>query len=165
MESIKDKIEKLRDIIRYHDRKYYVDNAPEISDQEYDKLMHQLIKLEKEHPEFITPDSPTQRVGGEPSKEFPAVKHKVPMLSMDNTYSAEELREFDKRVKRFLGESDVEYVVELKMDGVSVSVIYENGIFVKGSTRGDGVQGDDVTANLKTITRNPINKKPGLSNL
>lgn len=154
--EIRNKIEKLREKIQRHDRFYYTDNKPEISDQQYDALVKSLEKLEKEHPQFITPLSPTQRVSGEPTKIFKTVKHKVPMLSMDNTYSHEELREFDKRVKKNLGEDKIEYVVELKIDGVSVSVLYDNGIFTTGSTRGDGETGDDVSANLKTIRSIPL---------
>lgn len=165
-ESVAKKIEKLREEIRQHDYKYYVENSPVISDEAYDKLMRELIELEKSHPELVTPDSPTQRVGGEPAcaaggasrhlEGFKTVKHRVPMLSMDNTYSADELREFDARVKRFLKSDEVDYVVELKIDGVSVSLTYEDGLFVRGATRGDGENGDDVTANLKTIRAIPL---------
>jgi DNA ligase (NAD+) len=154
--DIKNQIEKLKSEIRRHDRLYYVDNRPEISDQQYDVLLKKLQRLEEDHPEFVTPDSPTRRVAGEPTKAFKTVRHKVPMLSMDNTYSHEELEEFDRRVKKNLGEDKVEYVVELKIDGVSVSILYENGKFSAGSTRGDGETGDDVSVNLKTIRSIPL---------
>lgn len=151
------RIEELRKLICLHDRLYYVENNPEISDFEYDKLMRELGEIEKEHPELIVPESPTQRVGGEPIKGFKTVKHLTAMLSMDNTYSAGELRDFDKRVKKNLKGEPVEYTVELKIDGASVSLLYKNGVFDAGSTRGDGVSGDDVTHNLKTIKSIPLN--------
>ena len=156
MKDIKNRIEKLREQIRKHDYKYYVENKPEVLDQAYDKLMHQLIELETLHPQFITPDSPTQRVSGQPVEGFPKAKHKVAMLSMDNTYSADEIREFDKRVKKNLPAQTVSYVVELKIDGVSVSLVYENGQLQKGATRGDGLTGDDATQNLRTIGAIPL---------
>jgi len=149
-------IEKLRNLIREHDYKYYVENKPEISDYEYDLLMQKLIKLEKENPSLITPDSPTQRVAGQPIKEFATVRHRTPMLSIENTYSPEELREFDERIRKNLPGERIEYVVELKIDGVSVSLLYENGVLKQGSTRGDGLYGDDITLNLKTIKAIPL---------
>jgi len=148
--------DRLRTQIRRHDRLYYVEAAPEISDQEYDRLVAALRGLEAEFPQLVTPDSPTQRVAGEPLKTFPVVRHRVPMLSMDNTYSHEELRAFDARVRKFLGGEAVSYVVELKFDGVSVSLTYEDGRFRRGATRGDGEQGDDITANLNTIRAIPM---------
>ena len=156
MKEIKEKIEKLQDLIRQHDYKYYVENRPEISDQDYDKLMRQLQDMEKANPELITPDSPTQRVSEKPVASFPKIEHKVPMLSMDNTYSAEELLDFDKRVKKNLPGQTISYVVELKIDGLSVSLVYTNGKFNKGATRGDGVTGDDITQNLRTIQAIPL---------
>ena len=153
-------VEQLRAEVRRHDRLYYVEAKPEVSDQEYDRLLRRLGELERQFPDLITPDSPTQRVGGEPLKTFPVVRHRVPMLSMDNTYSHEELREFDARVRKFLGQEAVSYVVELKFDGVSVSLTYRQGRFVRGATRGDGVQGDDVTSNLKTIRSIPLVLEP-----
>ncbi len=149
-------IEKLRDTIRYHERKYYVDAAPEISDYDFDQLMKKLEALEAEHPELVTPDSPTQRVGGEPLSKFETVKHRQPMLSIDNTYSYGELREFDARVKRWLKTRDVQYVVELKIDGVAMALWYEEGVLVRGITRGNGVQGDDVTQNVRTVRDVPL---------
>ncbi|NUO07568.1 MAG: NAD-dependent DNA ligase LigA [Candidatus Brocadia sp.] len=161
--TIKEKIEQLRGIIRYHDRKYYVENNPEITDYEYDQLLKELQQLEKLHPDLITPDSPTQRVGGEPLTQFPAVEHRIPMLSIDNTYSDEELEEFDRRIKRMAeinARQDIEYVVELKIDGVAITLWYEKGLFVRGATRGDGFKGDDVTANLRTIRQIPLKLQP-----
>jgi len=155
-DTIQEKIERLREKIRHHDYLYYVKNEPEIPDFEYDKLMEELIRLEKEHPELITPDSPTQRVGGEPTKEFPTVTHDVEMLSLSNTYSEGEILEFDKRIQGLLSGEEYNYVAELKIDGVAVSLIYENGLLVRGATRGDGVRGDDITNNLKTIKAIPL---------
>ncbi len=152
----KKKIGKLRREIEHHNRKYYLDAKPEISDFEYDQLMRELIDLEKQFPDLLTSDSPSQRVGGSPLKEFKTVEHKIPMLSMDNTYSFDELREFNERVKKGLGQSDVQYFIEEKIDGVSISLTYKNGLFVLGATRGDGRFGDDVTENLKTIRTIPL---------
>mgnify|MGYP001576075775 CR=1 FL=1 len=154
--DIKKKIEELKKQITRHNKKYYADNKPEISDSEYDGLMDELKKLEDSHPEFTSPDSPTQRVGGEALKEFKTVEHRVPMLSMDNTYSSKEIEEFDERVRKNLEIAKLNYVVELKIDGVSISLLYENGKFIRGATRGDGVKGDDVTLNLKTIKSLPL---------
>src|SRR5271166_1615632 len=141
--KVEHEIEKLRDEINRHNRLYYLDAAPEISDREYDRLMTRLMELETEHPELISPDSPSQRVGGAPLAEFASVSHAVPMLSIDNTYNYEELREWDARVRRGLNPGEpVAYVVELKVDGVAVSLRYEEGKFVLGATRGDGERGD-----------------------
>ena len=153
-------IRSLREQIRHHNWRYYVLDQPEISDLEYDRLMQRLIELEGIHPELITEDSPTQRIGGEPLTRFSSVRHSRPMLSLANTYSRDELKEFDKRVAKGLPDQAYEYVVELKMDGVAVSLIYENGRFVRGATRGDGVNGDDITANLKTIRSIPLLLEP-----
>lgn len=161
--TIKEKIEQLRETIRYHDRKYYVENNPEITDYEYDQLVKELQHLEKAHPELITPDSPTQRVGGEPLTQFATIEHKIPMLSIDNTYSDEELKEFDLRIKRMAdidAHRDIEYVVELKIDGLAITLWYEHGLFVRGATRGDGFKGDDVTANLRTVRQIPLKLEP-----
>ncbi|MBN2029090.1 NAD-dependent DNA ligase LigA [bacterium] len=149
-------IERLRQKIREHDHRYYVLNEPTLSDYEYDMLMEHLIRLEKQHPEWITPDSPTQRVGGEPTKAFPPVIHEIPMLSLGNTYTQEELYDFEKRIKNILPGEAFEYVVELKFDGVAVSLIYQQGRYVLGATRGDGVRGDNITENLKTIRSIPL---------
>ncbi|MCK4860218.1 MAG: NAD-dependent DNA ligase LigA, partial [Candidatus Omnitrophica bacterium] len=149
-------IEKLRNLIREHDYKYYVENKPQISDYDYDMLMQRLAKLEKENPELISSDSPTQRVAGQSVQQFASVEHKTAMLSIENTYSPEELKEFDKRVRKNLPNEKIEYVAELKIDGVSVSLLYENGVLKKGSTRGDGLYGDDITLNLRTIKAIPL---------
>lgn len=150
----KKEIEKLRKEINHHNYKYYVENSPIISDFEFDQLLKKLESLEEQFPELITPDSPTQRVGGEPLEGFITVEHKVAMLSLDNTYTYDELREFDERVKKNVGE--VEYVVEPKIDGAGVALLYENGVLVRGATRGDGRQGDDITSNLRTIRSIPL---------
>ena len=155
------KIEKLRAALRDHDYKYYVLSQPSISDFEYDQLMDQLLSLETQHPELITPDSPSQRVGGEPTKEFPTVTHEVPMLSLSNTYSEQELLDFDKRVRDILGRQSYRFIAELKIDGVAISLVYRNGIFVRGATRGDGTQGDDISGNLKTIRSIPLRVENG----
>lgn len=155
------RIGQLRRELEHHNYLYFVENAPEIGDQQYDRLMRELIDLEKENPELVTPNSPSQRVGGEPLRAFGTVRHSVPMLSIDNTYSAEELREFDGRVRKGLDSGEVHYVVEPKMDGVAVSLRYERGEFVLGATRGDGSRGDNVTANLRTIRAIPLQLRSG----
>jgi len=160
-EEAKKRIEELRKLIRHHDYLYYVLNKPEISDAEYDKLMRELQQLEEMYPEFITPDSPTQRVGAPPAEEFKTVAHLKPMLSLDNAFNEEEMRRFDERIKRELGKEDVAYVAEPKLDGLSVELVYENGVFVRGSTRGDGYNGEDVTENLKTIRAVPLRLREG----
>ena len=152
----KKKIERLRKEIRHHDHLYYVLDKPEISDREYDKLFRELEEIEKQFPDLVTADSPTQRVGGEPLKSFKTVTHKTPLLSLDNVMGEEELMEFDRRVREGLGEDKVEYVCELKMDGLAVAMTYKKGKFVVGSTRGDGVHGEDITSNLKTIKAIPM---------
>jgi DNA ligase (NAD+) len=155
-QTIEKEIEDLRARIRRHDHLYYVLNRPSISDREYDLLYRKLNDLEKAHPELVTPDSPTQRVGGEIAKSFSVVKHMAAMQSLDNTYSAEELREFDERVAKNLKGEKYEYVTELKFDGVSISLLYKDGKFLRGATRGDGFEGEDVSANLKTIRSIPL---------
>jgi DNA ligase (NAD+) len=152
----KKQIEQLRREIRKHDYLYYVLNQPQISDRQYDKLFAELKELEQANPQFITPDSPTQRVSERPIEGFTTVRHSVPMLSMDNTYNAEELRAFDERVRKQLGSADYDYVVELKIDGLAISLRYENGRLVTAATRGDGEVGDDVTANVRTIKAVPL---------
>jgi DNA ligase (NAD+) len=154
--SVEKEIEKLRNDIRYHEYRYYVLDNPEISDFEFDKLMRRLQELEAQNPELVTPDSPTQRVGGQPAEEFPKVQHSVPMLSLDNTYSVDEIKDFDRRVRELSGRSKVEYVGELKLDGLSMALTYEDGVLTHGVTRGDGVEGEDVTANVKTIRSVPL---------
>ena len=154
--NIQPKIDSLRDKIRYHEHRYYVQDAPEISDSEFDKLMEQLKKLEAEHPELVTPDSPTQRVGGKPREGFAKVRHSAPMLSLDNTYNEEELRGWERRVHELSGRKDVEYVCELKLDGMSLALHYDNGHLVRGLTRGDGTTGEDVTLNVRTVRSVPL---------
>ena len=145
-------VEALRVEIEGHDRRYYVEASPTISDREYDRLMERLLAIEAEHPDLATPDSPTRRVGGRPLDEFVTVTHAVPMLSIENTYDFAEVREWDARVRKGLNPGEVvRYAVELKVDGVAVSVRYEEGRLVLGATRGDGAQGDDVSANLRTV--------------
>lgn len=154
--NLQQKIQKLRQIINICDYYYYVKDESLISDYEYDKLFAELKKLEEEHPELVTPDSPTQRVGGEPLKEFRNVAHKKPMLSLSNTYSFEEVKDFDRRVKELLEGEEVQYYTELKYDGVAISVHYENLMYSLAVTRGDGFSGDDVTLNVKTIKNLPL---------
>ena len=150
-------IKLLRSTINHHNIQYYVYDDPVISDSEYDKLMQDLLHLEKENPALITSDSPTQRVGGPPLTAFNTITHKIPMLSLANAMNIEELKEFDKQVKKGLGiENDVEYVAETKLDGLAVELVYEKGIFIHGSTRGDGTRGEDITQNLKTIRGIPL---------
>ncbi len=147
---------ELAEQLREHDHRYYVLSAPTISDQKYDALMRELSDLETAYPELKTTDSPTQRVGGEPTKEFPTVRHNVPMLSLGNTYSEEELIDFDRRVASLLEGEPYRYVAELKIDGVAISLQYVDGVLTRGATRGDGTQGDEVTNNLRTIRSIPL---------
>ena len=149
-------IQRLREQIRGHDRLYYVQGRPEISDRRYDRLMDELKALEAEHPDLVTPDSPTQRVAGRPVEGFASVTHAEPMLSIDNTYNADELREFDARVRKTLGDEEFHYLVDPKIDGVAASLRYEDGQLVLAATRGDGRTGDDVTANVRTIRSVPL---------
>ena len=155
-DKIKKRVEKLREQIHHHDYKYYVENNPEISDYEYDQLLRELKQLEEKYPSLKSPTSPTQRVGGQPVEGFPTIEHKIAMLSLDNTYSEEEVREYERRLHRELPGEEFQWVVELKIDGVSISLIYEDGEFVRGSTRGDGRVGDDITPNLRTIHTIPL---------
>jgi DNA ligase (NAD+) len=155
-ESVKNRIEALRNKIEYHNYKYYIENSPEISDLEFDRFLKELQELEKQNPELITPDSPTQRVGGQPIEGFRQVPHRVAMLSIENTYSEVEVREFDSRVQRLIEGEKPFYVVEHKIDGVSASLLYEKGRFTLGLTRGDGARGDDITHNLRTVRDIPL---------
>jgi DNA ligase (NAD+) len=153
------RIERLREQIRHHDRKYYVEAAPEITDLEYDRLVAELQSLEQKHPELVTADSPTRRIGDEPVSALEAVRHRVPMLSIDNTYSPEDLAAWGKRVEKLLAEADagpIRWVLELKIDGVAVSLTYERGLLSLGATRGNGVVGDDITHNVRTIHGVPL---------
>jgi DNA ligase (NAD+) len=154
--DVEKKIEALREKIRRHEYLYYVLDQPEISDADFDKLMRDLKDLEAEHPELITGDSPTQRVGGKPREGFVKVPHSSPMLSLDNTYSEEELRGWERRVHELSGQNDVDYVCELKLDGMSLALIYEDGKLVRGITRGDGSVGEDVTLNVRTVRSVPL---------
>lgn len=155
--SAEERILVLRKMIQQYDYEYYVLAQPSISDFDYDQLVKELEKLEHENPELITSDSPTQRVSGQPVKEFATVRHRHPMLSLANTYNEQEFRDFDQRVRSGLGSDEtVEYVVELKIDGIAISLLYEDGVLTRGVTRGDGLQGDDITNNLKTIRSIPL---------
>ncbi len=156
--------EELRNLLNYHSIKYYVDDSPEIEDDEYDKLLRELEEIEEKHPNLLTADSPTQRVGGMSLSSFSSVTHKVPMESLQDAFSFDELRAFDKRVSSLLGES-IMYSVEPKIDGLSVSLEYEKGIFVRGSTRGDGITGEDITENLKTIKSIPLKLRKHIPSL
>jgi DNA ligase (NAD+) len=159
-ERVKKRMRELVDLITYHDAKYYVEDNPEVSDYEYDMLVKELRDLEGKHPRLMLPDSPTQRVSGRPLDEFPQVEHKVAMLSLDNCYGEQELREFDARVRKWLKDEPVEYVVELKIDGLGIALMYEEGALARGATRGDGRVGEDVTQNIKTIRSIPLRLKP-----
>ncbi len=157
--EIKARVEELRREINHHNTLYYVLDKPSITDAQYDRLMQELIQLEGAHPELIIPDSPTQRVGGQVQQGFQAVPHRVPMLSLGNAFGEGDLREFDRRVRTLLPGEEVEYVVELKIDGLAVSLWYENGLLVRGATRGDGEYGEDITANLRTVKAIPLRLK------
>jgi len=151
------RIEEIKLLLNRYDYEYYVLAQPTIDDYEYDRLMKELEGLEQDHPQNITPDSPTQRVSGQPTKTFKTAQHQFPMLSLANTYNKDEFMEFDKRVRSGLREDEaVSYVAELKIDGVAASLLYENGLLTRGVTRGDGLQGDDITNNIKTIRSIPL---------
>ncbi|HVZ18543.1 MAG TPA: NAD-dependent DNA ligase LigA, partial [Terriglobales bacterium] len=154
-DSVQQQIDALRENIRHHEYRYYVLDDPEISDADFDLLMRELKKLEAEHPELITPDSPTQRVGGKPREGFVKVPHSVPMLSLDNAYNEEELRDWERRVEELTGQKQVEYVCELKLDGLSMALHYADGQYQRAITRGDGSVGEDVTPNVRTIRSVP----------
>ncbi|MBD3286808.1 NAD-dependent DNA ligase LigA [candidate division WOR-3 bacterium] len=158
--DVRKRIQKLREEINYHNHRYYVLDDPVISDSEYDTLLKELEKLEVEYPDLVTPDSPTQRVGGKPLDSFSQVRHKFPMMSLDNTYSKEDLAEFDRRIKEAVGPQA--YVIQQKIDGVAVSLRYEDGVFIQGATRGDGTTGDDITQNLRTIQQIPLRLMDGI---
>jgi DNA ligase (NAD+) len=158
-----DRITRLREEIRHHEERYYVHNDPEIADDTFDALIKELEALEREHPDLVTPDSPTQRVAGRPVEGFATTEHLVPMLSLDNAYNEDELRAFDERVRKGagIGGAHVPYVAELKIDGLSIALTYENGRLVRGATRGDGVRGEDVTSNVRTIKAIPLALRGG----
>ncbi|MFN3195305.1 MAG: NAD-dependent DNA ligase LigA [Chlorobiota bacterium] len=157
MKEIQEKYNNLKEKVKKHSYLYYVKNQPEVSDREFDSLFDELLEMEANHPELVTADSPTQRVGGEPVEGFETVEHSHPMLSLQNTYSREEVEDFDKRVKKILGDVDFTYTAELKFDGVALSLVYESGKLVRAVTRGDGYKGDDITPNAKTIKSIPLN--------
>src|ERR1700680_4487613 len=163
LNKLQTEVTHLREQINRHNYRYYVLDDPEVTDSEYDRMMRQLETLEREHPELLTPESPTQRVGAKPSEKFAVVVHRKMMLSLANAMDPEEMVEFDQRIKRFLkNDGDVEYVAEVKLDGLAVELIYEDGRLTTGSTRGDGVNGEDVTTNIRTIRSVPLrlNKPP-----
>ncbi len=163
-EQAQARIEELRRLIEYHNYRYYVLDQPEISDEEYDRLFRELVELEGQFPDLITPDSPTQRVGAPPLEAFPEHAHREPMLSLDNAFGEEELLEFDRRIKRFLDmspDAEIEYTCELKIDGLAVALTYENGVLTVGATRGDGYRGEDVTPNIRTIRQIPLRLRTG----
>ncbi len=165
LERARSRMRELADSISYHDDRYYLEDNPEITDFEYDQLFAELKALEVKFPGLVLPESPTQRVSGKPLDRFPQVEHRAAMLSLDNCYSPEELREFDSRVRKWLGSESVEYVAELKIDGLGIALLYEDGVLVRGATRGDGLIGEDVTSNIKTIRSIPLrlNRESGLS--
>ncbi|HNS77459.1 MAG TPA: NAD-dependent DNA ligase LigA [Syntrophorhabdus sp.] len=154
--EIKERIEKLKGQLEYHNYRYYVLDDPVVSDTEYDRLMTELVALEENHPEFLSPNSPTQRVGAKPLAEFETVTHTIPMLSLQNAMELDEVAEFDRRIKKLLRINDVDYVMEVKIDGLAVELVYLNGEFTTGSTRGDGFTGEDITQNLRTIKSIPM---------
>jgi len=157
LEQLEGEAQSLREQLNHHNYRYYVLDDPEITDTEYDRLMRRLEELEQAYPELRTRDSPTQRVGAAPSQEFGVVRHRRMMLSLGNAMNADEMLEFDRRIKRFLRSDDeVEYVAEVKLDGLAVELVYEDGLLTGGSTRGDGIQGEDVTQNIRTIKSIPL---------
>ncbi len=162
-ERIEKRVRKLVDLINFHNYRYYVLDSPQISDYDYDLLMKELVELEHKHPQFKYPDSPTQRVGGEVSKGFNEVVHSSPKLSLSNVFDEGDIKDFDARVKRLLAVNEVEYVVELKIDGLTVILNYENGFLIRGATRGDGIRGEDITFNLKTIRTIPLRLKESVN--
>src|SRR5262249_6750126 len=153
------KIESLRAVLRFHEHRYYILNDPLVSDFEYDQLFKALERIEKEDPSLISIDSPTQRVAKGLTKDFPTVQHLAPMLSLDNSYNSDDLIDFDRKARELTGIDKIEYCVEPKFDGASISLIYEDNILVRGATRGDGVQGDDITTNIKQIRSIPLSAK------
>ena len=157
MEKIVRELKDLREKIRHHNYRYYVLDDPEISDAEYDRLFQRLLDIERAYPDLVTPDSPSQRVGAEPGEAFGEVRHRVPMLSLENGFDEKAVQDFDARIRRFLNEDiPIEYTAEPKMDGVAVELVYEKGALSVASTRGDGVVGEDITRNIKTILSVPI---------
>src|SRR5437660_2278575 len=160
--SVKKEIEELREKLRYHEYRYYVLDDPEISDAAYDRMMNRLKELEAAHPELVTPDSPTVRVGGAPRDGFQKVQHARPMLSLDNAFSYDALRDWHRRVREGSGQEKIEYIAEHKFGGMSISLQYEDGVLVRGATRGDGTTGEDVTPNVKTNRSTPLRVDAGV---
>src|SRR6478672_13884919 len=160
-QSAEKRIKELRDQLNRANHLYYIESRPELTDREYDKLMQELIDLETAHPDLRSPDSPTQRVGGDVQTELKPVRHAVPMMSIDNTYNEAEIRAFDERVRKLLGGDQPAYVLEPKIDGTSINLRYENGRLVLAATRGRGNVGDDVTVNARTIKSIPLNLRVG----
>ncbi|MBQ3205182.1 MAG: NAD-dependent DNA ligase LigA, partial [Peptococcaceae bacterium] len=156
LQEAKNRLEALKKEIAYHDRQYYVLDNPEISDYQYDGLMRELLAIEAQYPELLTADSPSQRVGGEALKQFESYTHRNPLLSLMNAYGTDDLREFHQRILNDLGTDTVEYAVEYKIDGLSIALYYENGVLQNGVTRGDGITGEDVTANVRTVKNIPL---------
>jgi DNA ligase (NAD+) len=154
--EVRQRVEKLKGLINYHNYRYYVLDSPEISDAEYDKLMLELKQLEETHPELITPDSPTQRVGAAPVEAFGVVEHPQPLLSLANAFSNEELEAWYRRASNLLGGRDTDFVCELKIDGLAVALTYINGLLEVGATRGDGFRGENITQNLRTVKSIPL---------
>ena len=157
--------EELRRLLHHHSYAYYILDRPEITDADYDRLFNELKELEAAHPDLVTPDSPTQRVGGTVAEGFASVQHRVPMLSLDNAYTADEIREFEARLQRALPGASFTYVCEPKVDGLGVALLYEKGRLVRGATRGDGRMGEDVTQNLKTVRTIPLRLRGPLADL
>ncbi|MGE0135711.1 MAG: NAD-dependent DNA ligase LigA, partial [Dehalococcoidia bacterium] len=156
LEEARLRVEELRSLVRYHDYRYHVLNQPEIGDSEYDRIFRELVDLEARFPELVTPDSPTQRVSGEPSPAFGVVVHREPMLSLGNVFDGDELRAWHARVARLLERDDFAMVCEPKIDGLAISLIYQQGRLAVGATRGDGLRGEDITNNLRTIRSLPL---------
>ncbi|MBP1601112.1 MAG: ligase, partial [Acidobacteria bacterium] len=155
------RVAELRKEIEFHNYRYHVLNDPVISDEEYDRLFRELLELEAEYPELSSPDSPSRRIGAEPQEKFRKVEHRRPMLSLANAFDEEELRAFNKRIVNLLQSDDIDFVTELKIDGIAVTMTYERGVFVQGATRGNGLAGEDITANLKTIKAIPLRFRSG----
>src|SRR2546425_6056859 len=160
--NVRKEIEELREKLRYHEYRYYVLDDPEISDAAYDRVMNRLKELEAAHPELVTPDSLTVRVGGAPREGFSTVRHARPMMSLDNAFSYEALRDWDRRVREGSGQQKIEYIAEHKFDGLSISLQFEDGVLARGVTRGDGTTGEDVTPNVKTIRSIPLRVEAGV---
>jgi DNA ligase (NAD+) len=163
MNDIENRINKLRDEIRKHEYQYYVLDQPLVNDAEFDTLMKELIKLEAKNPELIVPDSPTQRVGGAPLQSFNTIRHRKPLLSLDNAFSLQELRDFERRISRVT--ESMAYMTELKIDGVSIALVYENGVLINAATRGDGQVGEDVTSNVRTVKNIPLKLRNSIPRL